>query len=39
MDTFGNDPNPFYHDVHYMSRPDFKKDIEGANKYPEESFA
>jgi len=39
MDSFGRDPNPGYHDVHYMSRPDFKKDVDSRNAYPEESFA
>jgi len=23
--TYGHDPDPFYHDVHFMTRPDFNQ--------------
>lgn len=39
MDTYGRDPHPEYHDPHFLSRPDFKKEVETRNRYPEESFA
>ena len=39
METYGRDPNPEYHDVHYMARPDFKADVDSKNGYKEQSFA
>lgn len=35
MKSYGRDPNPFYHDVHYLARPDFKEDVESKNGYKE----